>query len=260
MTTRTEQDRGHSTPTEHPDPPHRRRVSTVALAAAVVLGTLLLLYGLDWTSRWAAETLLQRHIQDSTGVSGAPSVQVDGALFLPQVVTGRYDHVEVTVTSIDSGPLHIRTVHADLRGVHVSFHDLLLRDVSAVWVERSDEQAVLTYDDLNRYLRATGRPLRLARAPGNQIRITGTITAFGKQLSASARVRLGVQGGALSVQPTGLSTDTPLDHASEVLLGQRFTFLVPLDPLPFGQHLTTVHAGNDGIHIAATGTDIVVRP
>lgn len=239
----------------------RPSASTIALGAAVVLGTLLLLWGLDRLARWSAETLLARGIQDATGVTAPPSVLVHGPLFLPQVVTGRYDDVEVTVSGVTAGPLRIDRVHADLRGVHLSFHDLLLRDIHAVVVEHSSEQALLTYRDLDAYLDATGRPFHVASAPpGDQVRITGSATVLGQDVSASARVRLGVRGNAVSVQPVGLSTGTVLDRASEALLGQRFTFLVPLDPLPFGQELHSIDVTPQGFQVAAGGTGIVIRP
>lgn len=238
----------------------RPRPSTVALGLGVLLGTLLLLWGLDRVARWSAETLLARGIRDGTGVTATPSVQVHGAFFLPQVVAGRYDHVEVAVTGLTAGPLRIGSVHADLRGVHLSFHDLLLRDVHALVVDRSAEQAVLTYRDLNAYLKATGRPARVVATPGGQVKVRGTATVLGQQVSATARVRLGLRGNAVSVQPAGLSTDTAVDRVSEALLGQRFTFLVPLDPLPFGQELHSITAASDGLRISAGGVAVVVRP
>jgi hypothetical protein len=36
--------------------------------------------------------------------------------------------------------------------------------------------------------------------------------------------------------------------------------LVPLGTLPFGHQLTGVSADADGVHLTATGTDIVVEP
>jgi LmeA-like phospholipid-binding len=263
MTAGTEQHRAYDdAEDEEVDGRRRRRMprpSTVALALASALGALLLLWGLDRVAHWGAETLLQRQIEDATGV-GDVDVQVHGTLFLPQVVSGSYDDVEVTVTGLRAGPLRIERVHAELHGVHLSFHDLLLRDVNAVVVDHSSEQALLTYDDLNAYLKATNRPVRAAPAPGDTTKLTGSVSVLGHDVSASARARLGVRDGSLTVQPTGLATDTVLDRASELLLGQRFTFVVPLDPLPFGQELTSVHAGDRGFTVAAGGTAVVIRP
>ena len=246
-----------------PEPEGRRRGprrDTVVLALAVLLGTALLLWGADWAARWAAESLLARNIQVATGVTERPTVQVHGAFFLPQVVEGRYDDVGITVRNVTAGPLRIQRVHAELSGVRVSFHDVRVRSVSAVVIEHSAEDATLTYDDLDRYLAATGRPVTVGPAPDGQARLTGTVSVFGHPVSASALARFTPRDGELAVTPTRLDTKTPLDGASKLLLGQRFSFAVPLQPLPFGQQLTGVHPGRDGIRVTARGSAVVVRP
>lgn len=236
------------------------RRDTVLLAVAVLLGTALLLWGADWAARWGAETLLARNIQTATGVDARPDVQVHGAFFLPQVVEGRYDDVDITVRDLTAGPLRIQRVHARLSGVRLSFHDVLVRSVSAVVIEHSTEDATLTYDDLDRYLKATGRPVTVGPAPDGQARLTGTVSVFGHSVSASALARFAPRDGELAVTPTQLDTKTPLDAASKLLLGQRFSFVVPMEPLPFGQELTRVHPGADGILVTARGNTVVVRP
>ena len=42
--------------------------------------------------------------------------------------------------------------------------------------------------------------------------------------------------------------------------GERLRLLVPLGTLPFGHQLTGVRADPDGVHLTATGTDILVEP
>jgi hypothetical protein len=45
-----------------------------------------------------------------------------------------------------------------------------------------------------------------------------------------------------------------------VLLGERFTFLIPLDPLPFGEQVTDIHVQEQGFLIRAHGDDLLVTP
>lgn len=241
-----------------PRPRPARR--TVALGVSVVLGTLLLLWGSDRLARWAAESLLARDIQQATGVSVRPSVQVNGLFFLLQAVQGRYDDVEVAVREVASGPMSVDRVEARLSGVHVSFHDLLVQDPAAVWIERSVGEAFLGYDDLNRYLEVTGRPVTIGAAPGEEVRLTGTVDLLGQSVSASALAQLSPELGALSIAPTALDTQTDLEEASRLLLGQRFSLRVPLDPLPFGQELTAIEGAEEGLVLRTRGTDVVIRP
>ncbi|MGY1838894.1 MULTISPECIES: LmeA family phospholipid-binding protein [unclassified Modestobacter] len=234
--------------------------TTVLVGISVVLGTALLLWGADRLARWGAEAALAQAVQEATGIAERPSVQVHGGFFLLQAVQGRYDDVGISVREVSSGPMSIDSVEARLTGVHVSFHDLLVRDPGPVWIERSVGEAFLGYDDLNRYLEITGRPVTVGPAPGGEVRLTGTVGLLGRPISASALAQLSPRGGALAISPTAVDTGTPLAPASRLLLGQRFALLVPLDPLPFGQELTAIEAGQDGLVVQVQGTDVVVRP
>ncbi|MGY1723193.1 LmeA family phospholipid-binding protein [Blastococcus sp. SYSU DS0533] len=234
--------------------------STLALAASVTLGILLVLWGADRLARWAAEGLLARNVQLATGVLTRPEVEVHGGLFLPQLVAGRYERVEIVVEDLRAGPLRIERVDAELTGVHVPFHDLLTQDVDLVYLERSREVATLTYEDLNTYLEATGRPVRLDGRPDGEALLTGSVEVLGRRLSASARALVDAEDGDLEVRPTQVDTATFLDDASRLLLRQRFTVVIPLDPLPFGQELTEVEIGEERITVEAGGRGVILRP
>lgn len=248
--------------TAHGATPPRPRPArrTVALGVCVVLGTLVLLWGADRLARWGAEALLARDVQQATGVAERPSVQVNGAFFLLQAVQGRYDDVDVALSEVSSGPMSVDEVRARLSGVHLSFHDLLTQDPGPVWIERSVGEAFLGYDDLNRYLEVTGRPVTVGAAPGEEVLLTGTVDLLGQSVSASALAQLSPEGGALSIAPTALDSESELAPASRLLLGQRFSLRVPLDPLPFGQELTAIEGADEGLVVRARGTDVVIRP
>lgn len=234
--------------------------STAALAMVVVIGTLLLLWGSDWLARRGAQSVLARQVQDATGSLAPPVVRVHGLFFLPQVIAGRYDDVDIDLADLSSGPLRIRSVHAHLTGVHVPFHDVLVNHVDQVVIDQSDEDALLTYDDLNNYLSATGHHVSITPTPDGNVELTGSVQVLGKTVSASAAAQLSSEDGTLAVRPIRLHTNTNLDRASEILLGQRLTLLVPMDPLPFGQHITHLTAGQEGIAVHAQGTFVVVKP
>lgn len=235
------------------------RIRRVALALTIVVTTALVLWGIDWAARLSAQSLLARELQSATGTPARPSVAINGPLFLVQVLRGRYDDVQVDIADLTSGPLRIAGVHAELAGVYVSFHDVLVRQVDQVYVESSTEDVFLTYEDLNSYLLATGHQLTLHPTPEGTLQVTGSVEVFGKSITASADARISVDGGALSVVPVGLQTGTVLDKAGQLLLGQRFTLLIPLS-LPLGQQLTDIEVQPDGLAVRAGGSQIVVTP
>jgi hypothetical protein len=239
-----------------------RRWRVVWQAVGVGVGLLLLLWGADSLARLGAESLLQRNIQTATGVSDPPQVTVHGVFFLPQVIRGSYDQVDVTTRGITSGPLRIEELDSQLFDVRVPFHDVLLRNVRRIGIGRSVEHVTLTYADLNAYLDATGRPLRLSAGPdGRTVTISGTVSVLGQTLQASADVDLSVDNGALHLSPQQIDTgSSTLDQASRLLLRQRLTLTVPLGALPFGHTLTAVTADPDGLRVSAEGASIIVEP
>jgi len=239
--------------------PERRRLLLQALGVIGVVA--LLLWGADTMARIGAQTLLSRNIQDATGVEVPPEVDVEGIFFLPQVIRGVYSEVHVTTEDVTGGPLRIDRVESQLSDVRVPFHDLLVRDIRRVGIGRSEENLELTYEDLNAYFAATGRRLTVAPGRDGTVRVSGNVEIANQTVPLSADATLSVEGDALRISPESLNTGSgSLDAASRLLLRNRLRLLVPLGTLPFGHQLTGVRADSDGLHLTATGADIVVEP
>jgi LmeA-like phospholipid-binding len=236
-----------------------RRLVGIAVGAAVLLGTCLLFWGVDRAARWGAEALLARIVQTATGVPQPPEVEVHGGLVLLQTLRGRYDDVEVRVHGLSSGPLQVDVLDSRLTGVHLPFHDVLLQDPGELFIEHARAQASLTYAELNQYLQATGRPVRLSRG-ATMAQLTGSVPVLGQQVTASTQASLAPAGGSLAIRPTEVVTGAALDAAGRLLLRQRLTVLVPLDLLPFGSDLRDAAVGSTGIQVRARGSQVVLRP
>ena len=243
--------------------PRRRRrpdLRPVAISLGVLLGTALLLWGTDLLSRRLAEGVVAQALQERTGTVEEPSVEVRGLFFLPQVLRGRYDEVDIAMEDVRSGPLRIDSVEAQLEDVYLSFHDLLRGHTDRLLVADTEAEVLLTYEDLNRYLELTGRPLTLEGGDPGELRVTGSVEVLDRTVAASADVALGADDGSLLVEPTRFGGVTGLSGVSELLLGERFTFRVPLDPLPFAQEITGVTAADPGVVVDVTGDWVVIEP
>ena len=151
----------------------------VRIAAGVLVGTVLLLWVADLLARRSAEKLVAQALQEQTGTLEETVVTVRGPFFLPQVLRGRYDDVELSMEGVTSGPLRIASVDARLEDVYLSFHDLLHGDTDRLLVTGSEAEAFLSYDDLNRYLEMTGRPLSRHGPAGVSHRATPILAAYG---------------------------------------------------------------------------------
>ncbi len=217
-----------------------------------------LLWGLDWVARVSAQGLLARSIQTETGTNGTPTVKVNGLLFLPQVIRGRYDSVQIGLVDLTTGPLRVASLNAELRGVHLPFHDVLVGSANDILIDSAGEQALITYADLNAYLESTGRSVRVEAAAEGNVRLTATLELLGQSITASADAEISAADGAVAIRPTRLNTETDLDASSEALLGRRLTVVVPMDPLPFGQQVTDIRTVDAGFIVTAGGTDVTI--
>jgi len=230
-----------------------------AVALVVVLG--LLGWGADALARFGAVSVIAGNVQTATGATTRPQVTIKGRLFLPQVIRGSYDEVDVSVRDVTNGKLHLARVDAVLRQVRVPLHDVLVQDVRRIAVGRSREHVTLHYDDLNSYFKATNRAVELAPASNGKVKLTGSVKVLGQSVKASGQVELGVANGALTVKPGKAAAGSNLlDQATRSLLSDRLSFTVPLDSLPFGQQLTAVAAHTADIGVRAAGSDIVLTP
>ena len=236
----------------------RRSRSVVALAVAVVAGTLLLLWGANWLARVGAESVLARTLQERTGALEPPVVEVQGGVVLLQALRGRYDDVEVSAEFLSSGPVRVEEFSADLSDVYLSFSDLLHGNTHNVVVGRSAQQAVLTYDDLNRYLDFTGRSPEATPSAEGGIGLAGSVDGPGGPVAVTAPASVGAEDGAVVLEPGELQTDRPLRGLEKLLVVQRFTVRVPMEPLPFGQRITDVAVEPSGLVVRASGSGVVL--
>ena len=238
--------------------PRRRTPLMIALFLATVA---LLLWAADSLARTVAQNQLADQIHQQTGTLAPPTVVIGGTVFLPQVLRGRYDEVAIAFSELSDGPLRLRDVYAQLSGVHVPFRDVLTGAANPLLVDHADEQAFLTFDDLNSYLAAVGQPVTV-QGPGSDgtVLLTGTVQLGTSTVTGTAEARIEAAGDAVAVTPTRLVSDSPFASLSQVLLGERFTFLIPLDPLPFGEQVTDIQVQEQGFLIRAHGDDLLVTP
>jgi hypothetical protein len=241
---------------QRPRAPERRRL---ARAVVAVTFAVFAAWSVDWLARAGAESLVARSVQQAEHLGDRPTVAMHGLFFLPQLVSGNYDEVDITVHDVRSGPLRISTVTARLYGAHASLNDVVSGAVTAVPVDRTRERATLTYADLNAYLAARGEPVTVSAGPPRQIKITMHAAILGRDLAVSADARVGAAPGAIRITPTRLDTGNALlDTVSQIVLGARRTIDIPTASLPFGQHVTAIAVSRSHLTVDAAGRDVVV--
>lgn len=237
----------------------RRRLIGEGVALGVI--ACLLVWGLDTAARLGAESLLERDIQEATGVVQRPEVRLGSGPFLLQVIRGAYTEADVEVVGVRTGPLEIERIQAHLSDIRLPLKDVLLRDIRRVGIGRSEDLVTLRFDDLNDYFETTGRALRLTAEENQQIRLTGSFDVLDQTVPVTAAVELTVDGTQLRITPRDVDTgDTTLSEAGRLLLDQRISLTVPMDNLPLGSQLTGLEITSEELRISATSTAVILRP
>jgi LmeA-like phospholipid-binding len=239
----------------------RRRADPRIAAFALVV--LLFVAGLlavsDYLARVGSQSLIARVIQRDLQLQNRPRVNLHGAFYLPQVINGVYDHLEISMGPLQTGSLRVASMHADLNNVHLPFHDVLVRHTRRILIERTTELVVLRYGDIDRYLASIGSPVSLGPAGHRQVRFTGTVDVLGEHVSASADARVRAYGNVLYISPSRVDSGvSAVDATTAALLDQRFTVQIPLDQLPFAQTVTGLQVEDGAIIVRAVGKNVTI--
>jgi DUF2993 family protein len=135
---------------------------TIAFAAVVLAFIGALLAGSDYLARIGSQSLIARAIQRDLHLAERPGVHVRGTFYLPQVVNGEYDDVQIDIGHAQAGPMEVESINAELNGVHLRFHDVLTRHVSRMLIDRTTELVTLSYAEIDKYLKAIGTPVSIS--------------------------------------------------------------------------------------------------
>jgi hypothetical protein len=209
------------------------------LLAAVALVVLLVVA--DRVAVAAAQRDIARRVQHDQHLGSRPSVSIGGFPFLTQLISGTYDDVTVSVDDVRVGALQVSMFDAHLVGAHVSFGDVVSQHISRVPVDRASAELVLTYADLNTWLRP--RHLHLGPASGGKVRVTASGSVASASAAASGPGRLSVQGDTVTITA-----------------GPGLDIQIPLPGLPFRMRLNAVKATQEGVVVSGFADALVLRP
>lgn len=231
------------------------------LVALVVLAGLLVVA--DRVALIVAERRVASRIRTTERLASTPTVEIHGFPFLTQALDGRFTDLEVRARGLrpDTEILGADNVRVDratarLRGAHLRLTDALRGDVTRLPVDVVDADAVLTYADLSAAL--PERHLSFSTADG-RLRLRGEVTVLGEQYAASGLGSLEASGDRLTVTPQGVEVDAgPVGLAVTPGIVQALSFTVHVQ-LPFGLRLADVRVAEDGLHLSASGRDVVLR-
>lgn len=209
-----------------------------------ILGLLVLLAVADRGGQYALERVVAGRIQDSMATPSRPSVDLGGFPFLPEIVRGKLQSVEVEIRDGDAGRVTVEQVQATLTGVR--------QRGDGIQVESISGDGIVTYDDIS----AAARPLRVGFGGEGLVEVTAGITVLGEDLSASAAGRPRIEGNRLIVKPERATTSTGGDASQFVSRIPEIRILLRDVPPNLDIDLDPTEAG---IEFTFGGEDVFLR-
>jgi DUF2993 family protein len=243
----------------------------IRITAAVVVFLLVAGFVVDRLAvRFVAKQIAVQ-AQRSQGLTTRPKVSIGGALFLPQVVGGKYDNIDIDVRGASANGLRVDDLHAHATGVHLPLSRILSRDVQKIPVDALNADVELTYTDLNQYLAAqtalanSQQNGAQATAPkvtdeGGALKVDSTVSIFGTTYPVEVVAVMGVEANAITFTPRdfseGVAALLPPEWRGPVL--KLLTFRVPIEGLPFNLKLTAARVLSDRMRFTAAGQDVIL--
>jgi hypothetical protein len=210
----------------------------LVIVVIVIVGLLVVA---DRVAKVAAQGVVASRIESDQGLSQRPAVTIHGFPFLTQALGGRYGDVSLTMHDLRDRPVPVARLTVNLHGVHVPLGAVVSQHLSRVPVDRATATVLLSFGDLNSYLR--DKHLTLSDGSDGEVDVAGSATVAGHTVSASGSGRIGVSAGALTVTA-----------------GHGLDFAIPLGGLPFRIELIGAKATKDGIVVQATASGLVLHP
>jgi hypothetical protein len=194
---------------------------------------------------WGGDLLVRRHTETAIAETldvVNPTVSIGGVLFVPQLLAGELDEVDVTADALMAEGLELRDFHATLTGVDVA--------------------APLTARTLNGTAHLTAGSITAALGEGVEATVDGgavVLTMDAAPLSAAVVPHL--DGDRIALEVTELSlagigvrpADLPLG------LGDELDGLsIEVAGLPEGLRLQDIHVVDNSVAVEFVGADVVL--
>ncbi|MGZ4591716.1 MAG: LmeA family phospholipid-binding protein [Actinomycetes bacterium] len=180
-----------------------------------------------------------------------PKVDVGGFPFLTQLLSRRFDEVQVTTTEV-------RTSTGQAEQVKATARDVQVHGTTQAVIGSLTARGTISYDEVLRQAGQSG--LRLRDAGGGKVELRRDVTVLGRTLSVSGRARVEPHGTRLRVVPTSfqLSGGGPVDDQLSRLLADRFAFSYRVRGLPSGVEIRRITPGPDGFVVDVAGRNVTV--
>ena len=234
-------------PTEPPTVIRRRRRKGPLIALITVIVLIVLFVVSDRVANAYAENKMASQFQSSLGLSGKPTVTIQGFPFWTQLIAKNFKTVDITASNetINSaaaggGALEIASLNATLHGLHFeSFNS------NSATVDQLNATVLVTFTALAN-IGGVPQGVTLTQAGPNQVKATLSLGP----LSASATATVTQSGpNQIHVHVTDFG-GIPADQ-----LGNFGDFTITIPKLPAGVTIQSVSVTQQGVMVSIAGVN-----
>lgn len=206
------------------------------ITAVVVLGLLLVA---DRGGQYVVERIVADQVQGALSTPDAPSVDIKGFPFLPQLISQKFDDLVVEAREADAGQIEVERIRAVLKGVE--------RAGDGAKVESLSGSGRISYAAATK----AARNFTVSYGGDKLVKITGDVRVAGATRTASASGRPRIDGNELVIRPEKVSVDGTTAPVSGLIPDIRY----PLREIPKGLKLQ-IEATEAGIEFSFDGENV----
>lgn len=224
----------------------------------MLITLVLLLVAADRIGVAVAESKVASKVQSSQQLTNRPSVTIEGFPFLTQVISNRYQAVQLSAGGVTLGSgqdrLQVKTLTARLTGVRAT------GNYSGVTARTVAGTATVGYPELSRVL---GFPLGYGGPAANgsgRVRASRSVSVLGKSIAATVTATVSITGAEMlsfsavkvSVADAGVSLPQVLTDQ----LASIFAKQLSLNGLPFKLRVRSLAATAAGVSVSADAQNV----
>lgn len=208
------------------------------ITALVVAGLLLVA---DRGGQMVVERIVADQVQKGLSTADSPAVDIKGFPFLPQLISQKFDDIEVQARDADAGQIEVERISAVLAGVE--------RAGGGAHVESLSGSGRISYAAATK----AARDFTVSYGGRNLVKVSGEVRVAGQTRTASASGRPRIEGGQLIIRTEQVSVDGAAAPVAGLIPDIRY----PLREIPRGLTIR-IRATEAGIDLSFDGEDLTL--
>lgn len=208
------------------------------ITVIVLVGLLLVA---DRGGQYVVQRIVADQVQKSLSTPDAPDVDIKGFPFLPQLISQKFDDVEVQARGADAGQIEVERISAVLLGVE--------RAGSGAQVEDLSGSGRISYAAATK----AARGYTVSYGGNNLVKVTGEARVAGQTRTASASGRPRIDGNELVIRIEKVSVDGTAAPVAGLIPDIRY----PLREIPRGLKIK-IDPTEAGIEFSFDGQDLML--